>query len=607
VATATVLEADIIPETNVSAEAPAKASFWQRAKNRALDIAKRIASPVKAAAVKTATTVKRAAKAVVAKVRGTKAAVRTKFGAKTKFEAELRAAKRAEKTARLQARFKTATSSAGSWIRDTWNRVLKPFLKLRGVVFGIVFGIVGLVAAPLTTILVVFGTGAFLWSLSYLVEHLESSTSRSARFALKAIEAVAQLIKGLVYVATFALTIAFCATSVAFAVTEVLELVLRYFDVEGAVWLSSVAYFVLTGNWAFLALIGLMTLMTLKSNKEAVRPRSVDQQTVKAPQHNRRTKIEKAKGWDKVETAGGSIPHADEPRQFVFADAEIAEAQTRVDHWKAELKNVEKVARDVARNTPAEPRCVKLPKCTACGIDDGGARYGLRNHKGICGECFKKLDEEDALKAAKKGKLTKADLGKMREAGVKVPAKVVEAVKNQPANCRVTLTLEEISNLSAVANSRDDLSKVYWAETAWWYDRNGTPHVREWLGFVDGKSVACVEYQHEKANRGYAAWVLAEQKDDDRKVGVFHTLTKAHEVLADELSDQANLIGGMLDALREEMPAAEPAKVLEFVEVNEFESPEAHIEHVRKTKGEAAAAALEEQYLQTMIAAEKTS
>jgi len=531
-ATAVILEADIIPETNVSAEAPVKASFWQRAKNRALDIAKRIASPVKSAAVKTASTIKRTTKAIIAKVRAPKSDV-----------------PEASRLWRVRRAADSATTKVVSWIRDTWNRVLKPFLRLRVVAFGIVFAVVALIASPLTTMLVVFGVGAALWGLSYLVEHLESSTTPAARFALKSIEFAAQFIKGLVYVAAFALTIALCAVSAVFAATEILELVLRYFDVKNAVLFSSVAYFVLTGNWAFLVFVGLMSMATRMTRKESVRPRSVDTQTVTAPLHNKRTQIPVVKADDS-----------------------------------------------------SASRRVKLPKCTACGVDDGGARYGLRNHKGICGECFKKLDEEDALKAAKKGKLTKADLGKMREAGVKVPAKVVEAVNNQPINRRVALSLEEISKLSAVENSRDDISKVHWAETAWWYDRNGTPHVREWLGFVDGKSVAAVEYQHEKANRGYAAWMLAEQKDNDRKVGVFHTLTKAHEVLADELSDQANLIGGMLDALREEMPAAEPAKVLEFVEVNEFESPEAHIEHVRKTKGDAAADELENQYLQSMLA-----
>lgn len=550
-----------ISGTESSTAAPAKASFWQRAKARVIDVARRVAKPLAAAARSTKTVaaklgagVKRAVTRAVARIRAPKSAVPS-----------------ASRLWRARRAADSAASKAGAWIHETWTRVVRPFIRLRAVAFAVVLGAISLVVSPVATLVVAFAGGAALWGLSYLVEHFEASPARSARIALKAIETIAQVLKGLAYLVTAALTVALCWVSVPFLVSEVLELTLRYFGVRAAVSYASLAYFALSGNWVLFTLC--LTLLAVPSRDRATR--SVDKQVVVAGHANRRVEI------------------------------------------------------PVVQEQEDGPRRVRLPKCAACGLDDGGARYGLRKHKGLCGKCFERLNEEEALEAAKRGKLTRGQVEQARKAGVKVSRKVVEAVKAQPINQRVTLTLEQIANLSALDNSRANTSSIHWAETAWWHDRDGKPHPREWLGFVDGRSVASIDYHHEKRNRGYEAWLLGSDSDYDRSLGTFHTLGRSQEVVGDELSDQGNLIGGMLNALDNELPAVaehpiaivtqaetdainsiavvETVDTLVFVEAETFASPEAHIEHVRKTAGDAAASELEERYLQSMVAAESVS
>jgi hypothetical protein len=304
------------------------------------------------------------------------------------------------------------------------------------------------------------------------------------------------------------------------------------------------------------------------------------------------------KGWDKVQTAGGSMPHADQPRKFVFDDEGFAAMEVATEKLRADVANLNKVA--------AVTRRVKLPKCTACEQDAAGGRYGLHHNKGLCHACFSALVEEDLLKAVRQGKVTKAEVEFAERHGVKVPAEARRALNAQPVSRRVTLSTFEVSQLSARYLSADDASKVYWAEISWWYDGRGIPHVREWLGFVAGESVASIDYDHDRKNRGYTAWLLGKVEHEDKKLQTFDKLESAKSLIAKELSDQANLIGGMLDGLREEAPVqATPVtvdgKVLDFAFDVTIESPEAHIDRVRKELGDAAADELEEFYLRTML------
>ncbi len=630
-------------ETDVSTEAPAKASFWQRAKSRVVDIAKRIASPIAAASRTTAKAVKVAATKVASATKRTT----LKVGRSVKRAAKAVASKFRRSGVPSEGRLwrarraadKTATRVV-AWLRETWHRVLRPFIRLRVVAYGIVFAVVGLVVAPVTTLLVAAGIGAALVGLSYVVEWLEGSSSRAARVALKAIEIVGQLVVGLVYAATIALTLVLC-TYLPFLLTEVLELVLRYLNVRNAVLISSLVYFALAGEVAYFVVFGTLALLRWAP---ARRSRSIDEQTVESS-GNRKTRVVATESeWataTKFEAALAKSRERVAARHVAGAAATVdavvsleplpssagmlvdeitlvrkgdfdGAAQLIASRSSAGLGYTLEEARAwvarVAKEENISPRRVKLPKCSACGVDDGGMRFGLRGHHDLCGSCFNQLDTEEALEAARTGRLNKAGLARLRKMGVKIPKAVEAAVNAQLVNRRRELTLDEIGKLSAVANSRDDVSRIHWAETAWWYDRDGKPRVREWLGFVDGRSVVAVEYRHEKESRGFDAWLLGAQKDDDRKVGTFHTLGGAQDSLGDALTNQAATVGGMLDALATEAPApAEKTEVLTFEEAHVFDSPEAHIAFVRKTEGDAAADALEETYLQTMIAAEKSS
>lgn len=453
-----IVEMDAPAEVSAT-EAPAKASFWSRAKRVALNTAKRIAKPFTFVAAKAAPAAKKVAQA-------TKRTA-TKIAAVAKV---------------LFAKVRPTTDKAVTWTKATWKRVLKPFLKVRVLAMAIVTFVIGLIVSPVATLVATAAIGAALYTLSFGIEALEASTSKAARITLRVVEIAMAVIKGLVYITAAALTIALSVLSLPFALTEVLELVLRYFDVKGAAHIASAVFFAVTGNWLWLALALLFLSRERTSAGRSLR-RSVDEQPVVATRGNRR---------------------------------------------------------------------VRLPKCTACGIDDGGSRFAVHGRRGICSVCFDALVREDALEAARKGRLTIQEYDFAVEHGLTPDGDVQRAIVDATKRRYRSLLSDEINALPQKAASAADPTKVFWAETAWWHDDKGEPRTRKWLGFVAGTVVASVEYNHRAADNRYRASLVAKPGVDGKKLGGYRSLAKAQEVVADALSDEAAIVGGMLDGLREE-------------------------------------------------------
>lgn len=487
---ATAIPVIDLSEDTSSNVAPVKASFWQRAKSAVVSTAKRIAKPFVSVARKTNEVAKSAARTTVT------SAKRAARWARAKARAAKSAVPSAASLWRVTRDSDSKLYKLGVWLDDTWTRVVKPFLNIRMAAFAIIGFIVGLATAPIATLLVVAGAGAFLFALSYGIEALEHSTKTAARWTLALLEGFVRCLKAAAYILTASLTLLLCAVSVPFLLTEVLELVLRYFDVANAVSISALVFFVLTGNWL---LVGLEVawLAYRKAPAPEVLRRRPEQQPVAASAGNRR---------------------------------------------------------------------VKLPKCTACGSDDDGPRLSLRRHKGLCSECFEALVEEDAIKAAKQGKITKKDLEVAIEAGAAPSDAIVAAVIEQPRSSYRSLSRVQVMDLSQAHLSAEDASKVYWAEVAWWHDDKGAPHVRKWVGFVAGQIAAQVEYNHRGQRDRYRAVAYVQNKRT--VLGAFGTLTRAQEAVGDALSDEAALVGGMLDALHEEPRPATDASEDEAVVVS---------------------------------------
>lgn len=461
-------------------QTPVKASFWSRVKSAAVSTAKRVAKPFAFVAAKAAPAAKKVAqvtKRAAVKVAQTAQRVATKVASFVKP---------------AFAKAQPAADKAVAWTKATWKRVLKPFLKVRVLALAILAFVVGLFVAPVATLIVTAATGAALYALSFGIEALEASNSKGARIALRGIELLMAFLKGAAYALTAAVTLAFCMLSLTFALTEALELVLRYYEVVGAAHIANAVFFVLNGSWVFAVIAVISALARRRASAGRSLRRSVDEQD--------------------VVSAGGN-------------------------------------------------RRVRLPKCTACGADDGGARFALHGRRGICGDCFEQLTREDALEAARKGRLTQREYDLAVEHGMTPDGDVQRAIVEASKRRYQALLSDEINALPQKAASESDSTKVHWAETAWWHDDKGAPHVRKWLGFVAGAVVAAVEYNHRAADNRYRASLVAKPGADGKKLGGYRTLAKAFEVVWDALSDEVAIVGGMLDALREEVEGPKPVGV----------------------------------------------
>jgi hypothetical protein len=421
-----------------------------------------------------------------------------------------------------------AASLVSSWCQDTWRRVVRPFMRVRVAVIGIGAVVVGLVAAPVATLVILAGCGAALVGLSRLIAALDASDRAAARVVLMVIEYAARAGRVVAYVAATAVVVALCLVSAAFAATEVLELVLRYRGVANATSLAALAFFVLTANWG---LVVVETAWLALAHSDKLRARTQSQERQEIPL----IRIDAERAWN------GDAGSARDPEVLdvpaVFASPEDA---CRFGA-SARSESILEVFSSVDNAKPS----ARTGKCEGCDLDDGSPRFGIGRLSSLCGECFSFLVEDELVCAAEDGQVSADDVTCAIGAGIRVPAVVIIASGARLRRTRVELDVEDITvRTSARALSELDASKVHWAETAWWFDARGNRRPRQWHGFVSGRVAAKVDYEHDRSARGfYVSMPTREDSPRARGMGPYRSLSYAQEIAADEVSDLAALAG----------------------------------------------------------------
>jgi hypothetical protein len=438
-----------------------------------------------------------------------------------------------------------AASRASSWLGDAWRRVGRPFMRVRVAVLGIGAVVVGLVISPITTLVVLAGCGAALVGLSKLISVLETSRHSAARFTLVAIEWVARAGRVLAYAAAAAVVTALCFVSVAFAATEVLELVLRYLDVAGAASIAALAFFLLTANWG-LAAIEVAWLALVHTDSRRARTRAQERQEIPL------IRIDAERAW-RGEEIVDIVPGTAEP---LATEKEMQEMMDMIDEAPADILAVFASAEDARRFGAPVRSGVRTGKCMGCDLDDGGVRFGIGQLSVLCDQCFSFLIEDELVNAAEAGQVSAEDVVLAIDAGIQVPASVVIASGARLRSTRIDLDVEDVTcRTAARTDSEKDSTKVYWAETAWWFDGRSNRRARRWHGFVGGRLVVRVEYEHARGERGFYAMSLTDSTPDSWDQGPYRTLAAAQVAAADEVSDSqianAPSLGAAIDlALR---------------------------------------------------------
>lgn len=370
--------------------------------------------------------------------------------------------------------------------KRAWTVALRPFLG--GVIAGtaFLFVVVGALAAPFTTVLMLLVAGGLLVLTARLVKQLEDTAtiSRFSRVTLNVLEVIGQALRALAYAGAALLTIAMAATSIPFAVFAALALTLAYFDVRGGGTIAFLAWCVLSGSWGF----GLLWLMWRGASRMASSgPVAVDVQVPEYSEIRRREPVEHA--------------HVLRADHVAVGTEEVADlVETADDAESLEL----------------------APPCDACGTAKGTARVRSNavpfttagqvgqphepSNAMLCTECYDAECEDNAIA------LTGVSLNKR--------------------SVNVALNAIGRANLPEVAASKADTSQVFWATTAWWRDRKDHHHDRQWDCFHDGKIVASVTYDH--ARKVYRASALGKFLGTKTGIGV------AKRLAVDAFNDSLN-------------------------------------------------------------------
>jgi len=372
--------------------------------------------------------------------------------------------------------------------KRAWTVALRPFLG--GVIAGtsLAFVVVGALVAPFATVLTLFVASSLLVLTARLVEQLEDTAaiSRFSRVTLNVLEAIGQALRALAYAGAALLVLAIAATSIPFAVFAALALTLAYFDVRGGGTIAFLAWCVLSGSWGF----GLLWLMwrgamrTMSAGSVAIDDQIPAYSEIRRSQPDEHAHILRA---DRV----------------AIGTEEVADLVETVDDAESlEL----------------------APPCDACGTTKGTTRmrsnavpFTTAGQVGqphapsdamLCAECYDAECEDNAIA------LTGVSLSKR--------------------SVNVALNAIGRANLPEVAASKADTAQVFWATTAWWRDRKGHHHSRQWDCFHDGKIVASVTYDH--ARQVYRASALGKFLGTKTGIGV------AKRLAVDAFNDTLNAV-----------------------------------------------------------------
>lgn len=381
-------------------------------------------------------------------------------------------------------------------VKRAWTVALRPFLG--GVIAGASLGVlvVGALVAPATTVLMLLVGGGMFVLLARGVKHLEDSAhvSRFSRVMLNVFEVIGQALRALAYAGAALLAIATCAVSLPFAVFSVLALTLAYFDVRGGGTIAFLAWCVLSGSWGF----GLLWLMWRGASRLSFKQAAAD--VVDVPEYSeirRRPPVEHAHVLRANHVAVGTegVTHI-----YAEADAALAEMAT---------ENVENAhACDACGTTKGALRVrSNAVSFTTVGGENFGKPHEPSNAM-LCSDCYDAECEDNAIALT----------------GVSLRKRSVNVVINAAGH----------ADLPEAVASKADTSQVFWAVTAWWRDRKGHHHDRQWDCFHDGKSIATVTYDHTR--KVYRATALGKFLGTKTGLGV------AQRLAADAYNDALNTV-----------------------------------------------------------------
>lgn len=190
-----------------------------------------------------------------------------------------------------------------------------------------------------------------------------------------------------------------------------------------------------------------------------------------------------------------------------------------------------------------------MPACPACGSIEPGARTRSmalpfvteKTNLGaphptsedmLCSECFDAECDDTAISLT----------------GVSIKKTSTEVRLN---NLGLSYTPEHAASVA-------DVDSIHWTKsaTAWWRDRNGDNHEREWSCFHNGKVVATVRFDYRRGI--YRALALGKVVGGPQR-----GLTAAQRLASDELFDEGNAVSRLVQALgglgTRENPAGFPA------------------------------------------------
>lgn len=371
--------------------------------------------------------------------------------------------------------------------RRAWSVALRPFL--RGVAAGLAFFglIVGALVAPLATVLALVVAAGLMFLLARVVRSAEEIADRSrfARIVLVVFEIIGRTVQVLFYAVAALATVALCSVSWPFAIYAVLALVLAYFDVRGAGTIAFLAWCALSGAWA----LGILWLLWRAAARIPAR----------------------------------QVPEYSEIRRepLVHEDVLRREPTDQVEHV---AKGTEEVA-DLVEHDIACAACGSRERSMRVRSNDvaivtggtGKGKPGQASTDMLCASCYDAECEDIALTTT----------------GVSLHQRSVLVQLNEIGR----------SMLPEVAASKADPTNLFWAPTAWWRDRRGHCHERQWDCFAGGKLVASVIYDHQR--RVFRASVLGQFK------GTKSTEGQAKRLASDTLLDEGNAVARMTEALAE--------------------------------------------------------
>lgn len=468
--TVTKTEASVTP-------APAKASFWSRAKAVVISTAKRvgraIAAPFKAFAGKDSE-FNEAVAALTA----------------CDFVPVTRAQRFAVSIARAYVSVRRVVRRAWTIARRVWTIALRPFLQGVASVLAIAVLVIGSFIAPVTTAVTLLVVGFVFVGLSRGVHVLEQSDARIARITLRVLEIVGRTLQVLSYVGAAFVTAALCVASIPFTAYTALMLVLGYFDVRGAHTIAFLAWCVLSGSWLF----GLLwSIWHVSQQIDFARA----DETVATVQHEDVQLIPASQGLQAPHVPVG----AEEVAEILD---EASWDQTHTNERACDACGTHKGALRVRSN--------------ALLFITGGSGAGKETTPStdmLCSACYDLECDDNAI--------------------------AMTGVSLRKRSCDVVLNAVGRATLAEFVSSKNNVTNVYWATTAWWRDRRGNHHERQWDCFHNGKIVATVVYDHSR--KVYRASSFG------KFIGTKTALVAAKALASDMLFDEGNAAERLLDAL----------------------------------------------------------